>query len=115
MTSDPITADILEAHLSKNFAKLATLFCYILWQQQGIYMRPYESADAVDLLSPDACRKGIRSVLLSFETLRVKPETYLEFNAKTGLLEEKMSLQCVGAEVDEPTLFIADLLFDTKD
>lgn len=112
MKSSVIAADILEAQLWKNFAKLTDLFCYVLWQQQGIYIKPYESDEGLSLLSPEMCRRGIRAVLLSFETLKVDPATYLEFNSMTGLLEEKMSLKCVGAVADDPTSYITDLLFD---
>lgn len=114
MTSPVINAEILETHLCNNFAKLAALFCYILWQQQGIYIQPYESFETLSRRNPDLFRKGIRSLLISFETLKVDPAVYLNFNVGTGLLEEKMSLQCEDAVAEEPPTFITDLLFDSK-
>lgn len=93
-----LAAEVFELDLMRNYAKLADLFCYILWQQQGIYIKPYPSYESLERQSPEMLRKGIRSVLTAFETLKVNPDNYLEYDARTGQLTEKVPLVCIGAE-----------------
>ena len=111
MTALPIVEHNLQSRLQENFAKLVELYCFILWQQQGIYIRPYESVEKLAALDQATLQKGIRSVLMSFETLRIQPETYLQINEQSGVLEERMSITCEGADAHQRSACITDLLF----
>lgn len=111
MSALPIVEDNLQSRLKENFAKLVELYCFILWQQQGIYIQPYESLDKLAALDQVTLQKGIRSVLMSFETLRVQPETYLQINEQSGILEERMPIECEGADSHQRSTCITDLLF----
>ena len=113
---DPLEINLttLERDLPGNFAQLANLFSFVLWQQQGIYLKPYQSFEAIQVFSPEQLRRGIRSLLITFETLKVDLATYLEFDTNSKVLNEKVSLICVGVPPDERPTFITELLFDDQ-